>query len=65
MKKFEENDRYYKKITEEILWEFPFYNYEYDILPYIQRIEPIGRPKQFRKLICRMHRRSTQRYYET
>ena len=51
MKKFEENDRFYRKITEEILWEFPFYKSEYDILPYIQRIEPIGRKKQYRQLI--------------
>lgn len=51
MKKFEENDKFYRKITEEILWEFPFYKSEYDILPFIQRIEPIGRAKQYRQLI--------------
>lgn len=50
MKKFYDWEDYYRTITEKILWEYPFYKHEYDILPYIQRIEPIGRKKEFRWL---------------
>ena len=49
MRKFE-IERTYKKITELILWEYPFYNYEYDVLPFIQRIVPKSRTKEFREI---------------
>lgn len=35
IKKFKDNNQYFEKITNEILWDVPFYDYQYDILPYV------------------------------
>lgn len=53
MKKFQqkENNWVYPEITQKLPWEFPFYRFEYDVLPYIQRLVPIGRSKEYRKII--------------
>ena len=49
MKKYD-IEKTFKVITEEILWEFPFYNCEYDVLPFIQRMVPKCRQKVFKYL---------------
>ena len=36
-----------KEITEKIIWEAPFYHYEYDVLPFVQRIVPLTKEKMF------------------
>jgi hypothetical protein len=36
-----------KEITEKIIWEAPFYHYEYDVLPFVQRILPLTKEKLF------------------
>ena len=36
-----------KEITEKIIWEAPFYNYEYDVLPYVQRLSPVAKEQSF------------------
>lgn len=36
-----------KEITEKIIWEAPFYNFEYDVLPYIQRLDPVAKERSF------------------
>lgn len=49
MRKFDV-ERTFKTITEEILWEYPFYRFEYDVLPFVQRVVPESRKKVFRAL---------------
>lgn len=50
IKKFKENEHYFNKITTEILWDFPIFNNQYDVLPFVQRIEPKGRQKDYRHI---------------
>lgn len=51
LKKFEMNDWVFNEITKVIHWEYPIYENEYDILPFIQRIVPIGKTKQFHGVV--------------
>lgn len=50
MKKFEV-EKTFKQITEQTMWAQPFYRYEYDILPYVQRIVPECQEKTYRELV--------------
>jgi hypothetical protein len=47
LKKYENNDWVFNEITKKLHWEYPIYESEYDILPFIQRIVPIGKQKIF------------------
>lgn len=49
MRRFE-TEKTFKKITEMIMWENPFYVHEYDTLPFIQRLVPESREKEYRAL---------------
>ena len=43
-----EIERTFKIITEQVLWEGPFTEHEYDALPYIQRIVPENRDREYK-----------------
>lgn len=50
LKKFDANDWVFNEITKVIHWEYPIYESEYDILPFIQRVVPVGKPKLFKSI---------------
>lgn len=61
MKKFEKNDWVFKEITQTIHWEYPLYENEYDILPFVQRIVPIAKPKLFQRINDNTVKHETER----
>lgn len=52
LKKFcsKENLWVFEDITDKILWEYPFYRHQYDALPFVQRVVPLERRKEFKAI---------------